>query len=492
MTETARHLADRVTGAIERDERLDAPAYAVANAVSTALQPLGTAAKPLQNLLHGTWLGHPLHPVLATLPIGTWTLAFALDAAGAMGLSRDPRTARAADAALAVGSAGAVAAAAAGMADWRQVHGRDRRTGLVHAALSSSALALNLGSLAIRRRGRRGAGRTLSGAGWLAMAAGAYLGGHLVYRRRVGVDQADRSPEPRGFEPVIAEAELEEDRPRRVAVWDPEARAEVGVVLVRHGGRVHAMGSRCSHMGGPLDEGWVQGGGLVCPWHGSRYCLRTGRVLGGPSTAPQPRYETRLRADRVEIRRVPEPGDEALTPREVTAAQAREAPADPPPGARRADVVLREHHDLMRRLFERIRAMDRDDPERRDMMRLLAGELEIHEHVEDEIFYPAVRPVSEDVPVAHAEHQQLADMLAVTLRLGTSSPAFDDHLRALHEAVDHHASSEETSMFAEAERLGDARLREMGARIEVMLDHERESRARRTFRDLKFRLLEGV
>ena len=47
-------------------------------------------------------------------------------------------------------------------------------------------------------------------------------------------------------------------------------------------------------------------------------------------------------------------------------------------------------------------------------------------------------------------------------------------------------------MFAEAQRLGDARLREMGAEIEAMLEHERESRARSAFRALKIRLLEGV
>ena len=136
--------------------------------------------------------------------------------------------------------------------------------------------------------------------------------------------------------------------------------------------------------------------------------------------------------------------------------------------------------------------MSPDDPERRDMMRVLASELEIHEHVEDVIFYPAVRAVSESVPVAHAEHQQLADMLALTLRLGTSAPAFDDQLRVLHEAVDHHASSEERSMFIDARHLGDTRLRALGARIEEMLDHERESRARRAFRSLKSRLLEGA
>jgi nitrite reductase/ring-hydroxylating ferredoxin subunit/uncharacterized membrane protein/hemerythrin superfamily protein len=475
--------------AVERAEALDAPAYRLANAVSTTLQLGGRTARPLQDALHGVWLGHPLHPALATLPIGCWTLALGLDLAGAVGAAREPRASQAADIALAAGSVGAIGAAASGLADWRQIHGRDRRTGLAHAAINTTALGLTLGSLALRRRGHRAAGRTLSGAGWLAMVAGAYLGGHMVYRRRVGVDHADRSPEPRSFHPVLALDQLEEDRPRRVEVWDEAARAAVGVVLVRHRGRVHALGARCTHFGGPLDEGWVRDGGLVCPWHGSRYCLRTGRVLDGPSTAPQPRYRARVRAAVVEVARVPEPGDEALTPRETGAARSG-PPAHPAPGARKADQVLFDHHQLLRSLFAEIRDMDREDPERRDLMRLLASELEIHEHIEDEIFYPAVRPVSEDVPVAHAEHQLLADMLAATLRLNTATPAFDEHLRALHEAVDHHASSEERSMFREAQRLGDDRLRELGAQLEAMLEAERESRARRAYRELKVRILE--
>jgi len=481
----------RLPDALERAEVLDAPAYRLANAVSTALQLGGRMSRPLQDALHGVWLGHPLHPALATFPIGCWTLAFGLDTAASIGVTRDRRMEQAADIALAAGSAGAVAAAASGLADWRQIHGKDRRTGVAHAAINTTALGLTLGSMALRRRGRRAEGRALSGAGWLAIMAGAYLGGHMVYRRRIGVDHAGRSPEPRRFHPVVSLDRLAEDRPHRVEVWDEEARAAVGLVLVRHRGRVHAMGARCSHFGGPLDEGWVQDGGLVCPWHGSRFCMKTGRVLGGPATAPQPRYRARVRADVVEVARVPEPGDEAVTPGAVRSARAA-PPASPPPAARKADEVLFEHHQLLRGLFEEIRSLDREDPERRDLLRLLANELEIHEHIEDEIFYPAVRPVSEDVPVAHAEHQQLADMLAATLRLNTATSEFDEHLRTLHEAVDHHASSEELSMFREAQRLGDDRLRDLGAQLEALLEEERESRARQVYRRLKIRILERV
>ena len=177
----------------------------------------------------------------------------------------------------------------------------------------------------------------------------------MVYRRRVGVDYADRSPEPRAFEPVVALADLKEDRPRRVEIDDAAAGAAVGVVVVRHRGEVHALGSRCSHLGGPLDEGWVFDGGLVCPWHGSRYCQRSGRPLDGPSTIPQPRYAVRVREGMVEVRRVPEPGNEALAPEEIAAAAGDDGTGTSAEG-RKADEVLFEHHQLLRRLSRRSRA----------------------------------------------------------------------------------------------------------------------------------------
>jgi nitrite reductase/ring-hydroxylating ferredoxin subunit/uncharacterized membrane protein/hemerythrin superfamily protein len=480
-------------GRIEAAASLDGPSYAAETAIARPAQIAGRPAQTVGDALHGTGYGHPVHPMLVTIPIGTWTLALGLDLLAALGF-RPPSAARAADLALKAGALGAVAAAAAGLADWQHTNGRDRRVGTIHALVNSTALALNLASIALRGRGRRREGRLASAAGWVCMFIGGYLGGHMVYRRRIGVDHADRSLEPRDFKPVLLLADLKENRPRRIEVWDENTRQSIGVVLVRHKGRVQAMGARCSHLGGPLDQGWVLDGTLVCPWHGSRYDLETGWPRSGPSTCPQPRYQVRLRDGMVEIRREQEPGDEVVTATDLDRKQA-EAPAvgtDVTPRGRKADEVLVEHHQLIRRLFETIKATPRHAPQRRDLMRTLASELEVHEHVEDHIFYPAVRPISEDVAIAHSEHRQLADLLAMTLKLNTASPEFEEHLQALHAAVDHHAGSEERSMFKEAQRLGEARLREVGVALEAKLEEQRTSRFQRAFRDLKVRLLEGA
>ncbi|MDQ2802474.1 MAG: Rieske 2Fe-2S domain-containing protein [Pseudomonadota bacterium] len=487
---------DRTEAAISRIEAagsLDGPGYAIGNALARPAQIIGQPTKPLRDALHGTRYGHPMHPMLVTIPIGTWTLALGLDILATLGVVRRRGAAHATDVALKAGAVGAVAAATAGLADWQYTDGRDRRLGLVHGLVNSTALALNLVSISLRRRGRRAEGRLASTAGWGCMFVGGYLGGHLVYRRRIGVDHADRSPEPRDFQPVLALAELQEDRPRRVEVRDEIARQDIGVVLVRHRGQIHAMGARCSHAGGPLDGGWVLGGTLVCPWHGSRYDLETGQPTDGPSTCPQPRYLVRVRDGVIEIRRDQEPGDEIVTAEPVERTTHMRAAADTRvTTGEKADEVLFEHHQFLRRLFERIETTPRGDPERRDLMRTLASELEIHEHVEDKIFYPAVQPVSEDIPVAHAEHRQLADLLAMTLKLSTASPAFEEHLKALHAALDHHAGSEEGSLFPQAQRLGEERLRALGHILETTLEDQRTSRFRRAFRDLKISLLEGL
>jgi nitrite reductase/ring-hydroxylating ferredoxin subunit len=286
-------LAERAAEAIERQDRLRPVEDALQRAIAALFRSGGAAGGVAKNALHGTWLGHPLHPVLTDVPLGAWTVALVLD--GLEAHAGERRWGRAAEGAVGIGIAGALAAALAGITDWQHTEDAPRRSGLAHAALNTLALGLYAGSLLLRRRGARRAGRGLAGAGFAVLVGAAYLGGRLVYHHRVGVDHAQR--EATGdFVRALRVSELREGEPRPATVGG------VRIVLVRRAERIHALGELCSHRGGPLAEGEARGTSLVCPWHGSRFALEDGRVLDGPATMPQPCFETRVRDGWVEVR----------------------------------------------------------------------------------------------------------------------------------------------------------------------------------------------
>jgi nitrite reductase/ring-hydroxylating ferredoxin subunit/uncharacterized membrane protein len=298
-------LAERTVQAIERQDALRPVEDGLQRAITAAFRAGGAGGRIVKNLLHGTWLGHPLHPVLTDIPVGAWAAALVFDTLDGRAGGRLWR--RRADGAVAIGIGGATAAALAGLTDWQHVDGPPRRTGLAHAALNTVALGLYTGSLLLRRRGARDAGRALAGAGFGVLVAAAYLGGRLVYHDRVGVDHAQRDG-LEDFTRTVREAELSEGQPRRAEVDG------VRVVLVRRHGRVHALGEVCAHLGGPLAEGEVRQDSIACPWHGSRFALEDGRVLDGPATLPQPCFETRLRDGYVEVRRLARNGGAGIDP----------------------------------------------------------------------------------------------------------------------------------------------------------------------------------
>ena len=41
---------------------------------------------------------------------------------------------------------------------------------------------------------------------------------------------------------------------------------------------------------------------MTCPWHGSTFALDDGRIVNGPATFPQPRFEARINGERIEVR----------------------------------------------------------------------------------------------------------------------------------------------------------------------------------------------
>ncbi|TDC53007.1 iron-sulfur protein [Actinomadura sp. KC345] len=281
---------------LEKAEALDKVAKPSSSMVKRVVRP-----KVVRNLLSGTNLGHPLHPMLTDVPIGAWTMAGLLDAVG--GREAEP----AADLLVTAGIAAAVPTALTGANDWSDTLGGERRVGLVHAAANSAALMLYAASLAARRRGDRGKGKALGFAGLGVMAASAYLGGHLSFSRGVNVNRTAWLEGPEEWTPVLADAELPEGAHRTAAADG------VRVLLHRMDGKVYALANTCSHMGGPLGEGTIEDGCVTCPWHGSTFRFGDGGIERGPASSPQPFYETRVQSGRIEIRapRPDEPGERA-------------------------------------------------------------------------------------------------------------------------------------------------------------------------------------
>ena len=73
----------------------------------------------------------------------------------------------------------------------------------------------------------------------------------------------------------------------------------VRVVLVRVGDAVYACGDVCTHRGGPLGEGKLNGTRLACPWHGWMFDVRTGQCVFPGRGASVPSYPVRLEAGEV-------------------------------------------------------------------------------------------------------------------------------------------------------------------------------------------------
>ncbi len=285
---------DRTTALIERQEWLEPVGEQVQKAVSSAFEQAGDAGQAVKNFLHGTWLGHPLHPVLTDIPIGSWTAALVMDAMEDMTGQR--QYGRGADTAIGVGLVGAVASAITGLTDWQATDGRARQIGLVHAMLNSTGALLYTGSYIARKSGSRPLGRGLSMLGFAVAMGAAYLGGKLVYSEQIGVNHTVGQQFSKTFKAVLAVSELGEGEMRRVE-------SEHGrVLLAKRDGRIYAISEVCSHLGGPLAEGTFEGCTVQCPWHGSRFSLEDGSVIDGPATHPQPLLEVRVRSGQIEVR----------------------------------------------------------------------------------------------------------------------------------------------------------------------------------------------
>ena len=275
-----------LTDTIGSLEALDGPAEKLQQAVKKVV-PDDSDAK---DVLSGTWLGHPLHPPLTDFVIGVWTGATALDLLA-------PRSGRkAADRLVFLGILGAVPTAATGLSDWADLWGHQRRVGLVHAGGNVLALYLQMKSWWARKRGKRLKGVALSLSAMGLATVTAYLGGHLSFRKGVGVSQTAFEEWPQDFKAVLDVDELSAGQLTRAEVDG------IGVLLYRKGSKIYALSDRCNHRGCSLSDGETDGVTVTCPCHSSTFRLEDGELVKGPATSPAPSYEVRRRGGKVEIR----------------------------------------------------------------------------------------------------------------------------------------------------------------------------------------------
>jgi uncharacterized membrane protein len=164
----------RILASVEEASSLDATAEAGARAASRVVD-----GARLGRVLRGSWLGHPVHPLLITLPIGTWMTSVVFDV-----VFKDVATARRL---IGVGLAATPPTVLAGWADYVLLSKRQQRVGLVHAV--SNGIGVTCFGLAYRayRKEKVRAARVYSLLGLGAISVGGALGGHLSYAQGAGM-----------------------------------------------------------------------------------------------------------------------------------------------------------------------------------------------------------------------------------------------------------------------------------------------------------------
>ena len=98
-----------------------------------------------------------------------------------------------------------------------------------------------------------------------------------------------------GFVTVAKVGEIPEGGVKVVRLEDQS------VAVFHVGGAYYALEDVCTHDGGPLAEGTLEGDVIECPRHGARFDVRTGAVLCLPATTPVPTYEVRVEGDEIQV-----------------------------------------------------------------------------------------------------------------------------------------------------------------------------------------------
>jgi nitrite reductase/ring-hydroxylating ferredoxin subunit/uncharacterized membrane protein len=249
---------------------------------------------------------HPIHPILVGFPIAMWVGGFVFDLIGARW--PNPGLWAAGFYSVIAGCVCAVLAAGAGVMDWLFTvppESSAKQRGLIHGGLN----ALNL-LLFIYVAYRLGSPSTapdgitlfLMALGVAILGVAGWMGGTLVYRNQIGVERRyasagklkTRSLSDWG-KPVCNQSELGDGQMLLLSVGSER------VVVGRCAVGLFAFSDHCTHRGGPLSDGALIGCTVQCPWHGSQFDIRTGRVVAGPAQEKLGVYSVEVRNGEVYI-----------------------------------------------------------------------------------------------------------------------------------------------------------------------------------------------
>lgn len=249
---------------------------------------------------------HPIHPMLVGFPIALWISAFILDCVGVA--TADARYWQAGFFVVIGGCIGAAAAAVPGVIDLFSVvpeRSSAKRRGLLHGGLNSLILLLFVAMAAYR--GSAEAQPTalallLEGIGVAGLAVSGWLGATLVFRNQIGVDHRYAGGgkwKSRVIDswdrPVCNVAELADGQMMSAEI------AGHSIVVGRSSDGVFAFDNHCTHRGGPLADGALVGCTVQCPWHGSQFDIKSGRVVAPPAQSKVATYLVQVRGGEVYV-----------------------------------------------------------------------------------------------------------------------------------------------------------------------------------------------
>jgi nitrite reductase/ring-hydroxylating ferredoxin subunit/uncharacterized membrane protein len=254
----------------------------------------GPVKRQVNDLLHGSWIGHSIHPMVTDIPIGAWTVGAVCDTLVLAGRASFADTAFTA---TTIGAFGAVAAAVTGIAEWSDTKDEPQRLGMLHWIANSAALTTYLLSIGARAAKKPKLGAVLGLLGFGMVSAGAYLGGELSLGMQLGGKHTTIPIEPPIDFERLCDAEEIADGATKALTF-----AGIPVLVTNSGGAFSAVVAVCTHRGAPLSDVPPEDGCVTCPWHGSRFALADGAVKAGPATFALAQFETRVDDGVLELR----------------------------------------------------------------------------------------------------------------------------------------------------------------------------------------------